>query len=431
MRQPSVNEKGINMEDREEQKLQEEEAKDPRADFQRERKKGIAIGAAAGLALAAVLWLATGGFTYLMNLTTSTTLNGQVEAKLRELEGLMRRNYLKADEIDQEELREGLYQGLVSGLGDQYSKYYSAEEYRDVKRSNEGNYAGVGITISQDQETGEVVITECSQGRPAEAAGLQAGDVLVQIDELVVSQVEFSAVSDYIHQQEEGAVLHFVVDRDGERVETDVTVNLLETIVVNTQMMEDSVGYIQITEFTDGTPHQFQEAMDSLAEQGMQRLIIDLRGNPGGLLSSVCDTLDSFMPEGLLVSVKKSSGEVTEYTSSGETPISIPLVVLVNEGSASASEIFAGAVQDHGVGTLVGKTTYGKGVVQSYYALDDGSVLRLTASSYLTPKGTDLNGTGITPDVEVESMTVNDLIAGEKWEDRQLLKAVEVVNSLK
>ena len=172
MRQPSVNEKGINMEDREEQKLQEEEAKDPRADFQRERKKGIAIGAAAGLALAAVLWLATGGFTYLMNLTTSTTLNGQVEAKLRELEGLMRRNYLKADEIDQEELREGLYQGLVSGLGDQYSKYYSAEEYRDVKRSNEGNYAGVGITISQDQETGEVVITECSQGRPAEAAGL-------------------------------------------------------------------------------------------------------------------------------------------------------------------------------------------------------------------------------------------------------------------
>lgn len=431
MRQPLLIQKGISMENREIQNLQQEEDKSTRVDSRREWRKGVVVGIVVGVILAAILWLAAGGFRYLMNLSTSTTLNSQVIEKIQELEGLMRRNYLKADEIDQEELQEGLYRGLVSGLGDQYSKYYSAEEYRDVKRSNEGNYAGVGITIMQDQDTGEVVITECSEGRPAEAAGLKAGDVLVQIDDLVVSQVDFSDVSDYIHQQEEGAVLHFVVERDGEQVETDVTVNIMEAIVVNSQMMEDSVGYIQITEFTDGTPHQFQEAMDSLNEQGMQRLIIDLRGNPGGLLTSVCETLDSFMPEGLLVSVKKSNGEVTEYTSSGETPISIPLVVLANENSASASEIFAGAVKDHGVGTLVGKTTYGKGVVQSYYALDDGSVLRLTASSYLTPNGTDLNGTGITPDVEVDSMTVNDLIAGEQWEDRQLQKALEVVNSLK
>lgn len=419
------------MENQEEKERQEDSLAQKRDPEKEKRKRERRLGFLMGAAAVGLVWMGTGGLRYLRNLAGTTVLDGQVETKLRELEGLMRRNYLKADEIERDQLREGLYKGLVSGLGDPYSKYYSAEEYRDVKRSNEGSYAGVGITIRQDQETGRVTIVECAEGRPAAQAGLKAGDVLVQIDSLVVAEVEFTEVSGYIHQQEEGAALHFQVERDGETVETDVTVNMLETVVVNSQMLEKGVGYIQITEFTDGTPHQFQEARESLEEQGMERLVVDLRGNPGGLLTSVCDTLDSFMPEGLLVSVKRSEEDITEYKSQGKTPLELPLAVLVNENSASAAEIFAGAVKDHGVGTLVGKTTYGKGVVQSYYSLEDGSVLRLTSSSYLTPNGTDLNGTGITPDVEVDSMTVNDLIAGQRWEDRQLQKALEVVNSLK
>jgi len=397
----------------------------------KESRKGFLLGILVTLLVLGGAWAGKKAVDWMANGEQATALTGEAQRKLKDLEGLMRRNYLKADEIDGDALREGMYAGLVQGLGDKYSQYYSEEEYRDVKRSNEGNYAGVGIVIAQDKENGEVSIVQCEEGRPAEAAGLLAGDVLVQIDDLVVAEAEFSDISDYIHRQEEGNVLHFVIRRGEEQVEADVTVNIMETVVVNSELMEGQVGYIQITEFTEGTPHQFQEAYEGLAGQGMTRLIIDLRGNPGGLLTSVCDTLRSFMPEGLLVSVKKSDGEITEHKSEGKTPIQIPLVVLIDQNSASASEIFAGAVKDHGVGTLVGKTTYGKGVVQSYYGLEDGSVLRLTSSSYLTPSGTDLNGTGISPDVEVDSMTVNDLIAGETWEDRQLLKAVEVVNSLK
>ena len=188
-------------------------------------------------------------------------------------------------------------------------------------------------------------------------------------------------------------------------------------------MLGDGIGYLAITQFTGVTSEQFQETYQSLKDQGMERLIIDLRDNPGGLLDAVCETLRQILPEGMIVYMEDKAGNREEYTCDGETPIDIPLVVLVNENSASASEIFAGAVKDHGVGTLVGTTTFGKGIVQTYYRLGDGSEIKLTTAKYFTPNGNNIHGTGVEPDVQVE--------ASEDGEtDVQLEKAVEVVKEM-
>ena len=189
---------------------------------------------------------------------------------------------------------------------------------------------------------------------------------------------------------------------------------------VNSRMLENQVGYIQITEFTGVTASQFQTAYEELTAQGMQKLVIDLRGNPGGLVDSVCDTLSQILPEGVIVYTEDKNGNRSERDCAGESPIDIPLAVLVNEESASASEIFAGAVKDYEIGTIVGTTTYGKGVVQNTFRLSDGSVIRLTIAHYYTPEGNDINGVGITPDVEVEQSEDSET-------DVQLEKALEVL----
>ena len=217
-----------------------------------------------------------------------------------------------------------------------------------------------------------------------------------------------------------------------EKVEIAVTYN-------KGKMLDDSLGYIQITEFTDGTSEQFKKAYSELNEQGMKGLLVDLRENPGGLLTAVCDTLEQILPKGMIVYTEDKSGHRTEHTCKGKTPIDIPLVVLVNENSASAAEIFSGAVKDHGVGTLVGTTTFGKGIVQQTFSLGDGSAVKLTTSRYYTPNGVNIQGTGITPDVEsdwpenAEEFTnpnqFNEL-SQEEWEskDAQMKKAREVLS---
>ena len=189
-------------------------------------------------------------------------------------------------------------------------------------------------------------------------------------------------------------------------------------------------GYIRISEFTGVTPEQYEKAFSNLKDQGMEELVIDLRNNPGGLLTSVCDVLNNILPEGLIVYTEDKYGNRQEEYSDGKNPLDMPLAVLVNEGSASASEIFAGAVQDYGIGTIVGTTTYGKGVVQAVHQLEDGSAVKLTVSNYYTPKGNSINEVGIQPDVEVKLDT--ELLNKEEIsheEDNQLQEALEILRS--
>lgn len=365
-------------------------------------------------AAAAVFWIAGDG-----------PASFRSAAKVADISHLIDSVYM--GEIDDQKLEDSMYAGLVSGLEDPYSIYYTEEEREEEDRSNAGEYEGLGIVLGQMKDSGEVVIIQCYDGGSAAEAGVMSGDVLYAVDGESVEGKELSQISDEIQQKEEKEIV-LTLGRKGEngeeqRMDITVTKGKVEINYVTGEMLGDGIGYLAITQFTGVTSEQFKETYQSLKEQNMERLIIDLRDNPGGLLDAVCDTLRQILPEGMIVYIEDKSGHREEYTCDGETPIDIPLVVLVNENSASASEIFAGAVKDHGIGTLVGTTTFGKGIVQTYYQLSDGSEVKLTTAKYFTPNGNNIHGTGIEPDIKVE--TSED---GE--DDVQLQKAVEIVKGI-
>lgn len=346
--------------------------------------------------------------------------------KLRYLESLIDREYL--GEKDDDSLAEGLYTGLLYGLGDPYSCYYTAEEYEQANSSTEGSYVGIGVTIQENPEGG-VKIAECYEEGPGDQAGLEVGDVLSAVDGTDITEKEASEVVEMIREAE-GREVNLTVHRQGVEDSFEVSVNVqdVELPSVFEEMLDGDTGYIRISQFTGVTAKQYEEAFASLEEQGMQRLVIDLRNNPGGLLTSVCDVLRNILPEGIIVYTEDKYGNRQEETCDGENPLEIPLAVLVNESSASAAEIFAGAVQDYGTGTIVGTVTYGKGVVQAVHELEDGSAVKLTVADYYTPDGNSINNTGITPDVEVKLDT--DLLNKEEIsheEDNQLQEALKVL----
>lgn len=350
-----------------------------------------------------------------------------VTNKIAYLEKLIDQNYL--DEVDEDSLKEGIYTGLLYGLGDPYSRYYTEEEYEEESRGTEGSYAGIGISITRNTEGG-ILVVECYEGGPADLAGLQKNDVITAVNGTDVTDLTPADVSQMIREKEDGtSVLTVYHQEENEPEDISVTVSNVELPTVSYEMLEDSIGYLRITEFTMVTPQQFENAYKDLREKGMEKLIVDLRDNPGGVLSSVCDVLRQILPEGLIVYTEDKYGEKQEMKCDGDTPIDIPMAVLVNENSASASEIFAGAVKDYGIGTIVGTTTYGKGIVQSLQKLSDGSAVKLTTARYYTPKGNDIHKVGITPDVE-EKLDVSLLNKTEisHEEDNQLQAAIEAVS---
>lgn len=333
-------------------------------------------------------------------------------------------------EIDERALEDGKYKGMIEALNDPYTTYLTVEETSERIMQNEGTYRGIGIVLSQNTETGEMTITRCYQDSPAEKAGIMSGDILYQIDGILVSDMELSDVTAHIkNSDEEGVVLTLI--REGEQNYLNITVvpGSVQSEMVQSQMLEDSIGYLAIYDFTETTYEQFHAHLESLKEDGMTGLIVDLRNNTGGLMTSVTDILDSILPEGVMVYTLDKEGNRTDYNSSGATPLEIPMVVLVNEYTASASEIFAGAVRDYDMALLVGTKTYGKGVVQSTFYLEDGSAVKLTSASYFTPEGTDINGTGLEPDVVVE--LDQELDENGYIHDNQLTKAIETMKTMR
>ena len=372
--------------------------------------KGVVAGALV------VTCIGTGAFAGTGLAAKGTALGDRkCTSKLAYLEELIDRYYL--GDKDEEKLQEGLYAGLLYGLDDPYSRYYTAEEYDSENSSNEGSYVGIGILMEKNKEGG-VKIVECYEGGPGEKAGLEEGDIISAID----------------GEDKDSVVL--TVHREGEEDAMEITVPVtdVELPSVFHEMLDSKIGYIRITQFTGVTGEQYQEAFDDLQKQGMEKMIVDLRDNPGGLLDSVCDVLRKILPEGLIVYTEDKDGNREEEKCDGKNELRIPLAVLVNESSASASEIFAGAVQDYGIGTIVGTTTFGKGVVQSIRQLSDGSAIKLTVANYYTPKGNNINKTGIKPDIEVslDTRLLNknkDEITHE--EDNQLQEAIKAVEKEK
>lgn len=357
-------------------------------------------------------------------------LNTSTVKKAKVIEDIIDEYYL--EDIDEEELEAYLYKGLVAGLGDPYSGYYTTEEYAKLSESTEGEYLGVGVVLQQDAKTGIVTVTRCYEGAPGARAGLLPGDVIYTVNGKTTTDKELSEIVKIIKGSEDKTA-HLEIAREGESdyVSLDIPLEHVEVPMVEHEMLEDHIGYIQIYEFAEVTAAQYEAAFQDLQSQGMERLIVDLRDNPGGLLKSVCDILEQILPKGLMVYTEDKNGIRKEYTCDGENELQIPLTVLVNDNSASASEIFSGAVQDYGIGKLVGTTTYGKGIVQMPIPLTDGSAVKLTISKYYTPNGRNIHGTGIAPDVEVElDDSLRKQVAIETSEDNQLQKAIEVVKGM-
>ena len=353
----------------------------------------------------------------------------QVKKKAGEIEELINAYYL--DEIDGQKVEDTMYTGMVAGLEDPYSVYYSKEELESMEESISGAYSGIGATLTQDPDTGDLSVVSCFDGTPAQEAGLQPGDVITGWNGNSVEGMELSELVSKIKTDPEEQ-LTLEIERDGEILEVELTRREVQIPTVEYEMLDDQIGYIRLVEFDEVTADQFKEALEDLENQNMKKLIIDVRNNPGGVLQVVCDMLDQLLPEGLIVYTEDKNGNRKEYTSDEEHQFTKPLAVLANENSASASEIFAGAIQDYGIGTIVGTTTFGKGIVQRTFYLSDGTGVKLTVAKYYTPKGHDIHKKGITPDVETEldeELKNQSSISHE--EDNQLQKAIEVLQEEK
>lgn len=369
-----------------------------------------------------------------INLTTEADsddflMSKEVRLKISQIKSIIDKYYL--NDIDEDKMTEGMYKGLVSSLQDPYSVYYTKDEFEALMESSSGSYCGIGAYVSQDVKTGVITIVKPFEGGPAYEAGMLPGDIIYKVQDEEVTGKDLSEIVSKM-KGEEGTTVDIEIIREGESEPIKLTIErrTVEVPTISYEMLEDKVGYIQIAEFDEVTGPQFRSAITDLDKQGMKGLVIDLRNNPGGLLDTVCDMLDRMLPEGLIVYTEDKNGKRTEEVkSTAAESFDKPLVVMINGNSASASEVFAGAIQDYEIGTILGTTSFGKGIVQSVIPLSDGSGVKVTVSKYYTPKGRNIHEIGIEPDVVVELKDdLKTKITIDKSEDNQLQEAIKIIN---
>lgn len=358
----------------------------------------------------------------------SSIINTETLQKIQTIEAAIDNYYFYEDDVSSQDLQDGIYKGMVEALGDPYSEYYTKEELEEALNSNKGISYGIGAYISLDKQANMAIISGVMDGSPAQEAGLREGDLINEVDGESTRNLSLTQVVNLVKGRE-GTTVHLTIYREGEAdfLEFDVIRGkLIETTTVASGILEDTdhIGYLRIQEFDDVTVDQYTEAMAALREDGMKGLILDLRSNPGGDVNAVVEIARKILPQGLIVYTEDKYGNRKEYTCDGEHELEVPLVVLVNQYSASASELLAGAIQDYNKGTVIGTTTYGKGIVQQIHSLDDGTALKLTVSAYYTPAGRNIHGVGIEPDIELE---YDYEAAQAEGIDNQVEKAIEIL----
>ncbi|MBR5420821.1 MAG: S41 family peptidase [Lachnospiraceae bacterium] len=345
--------------------------------------------------------------------------------KMNYIEDLIDKEFI--DSVSNDALQEGIYDGMMSALKDPYAEYYTPEEWIEMQQDTQGIYYGIGAYLTKDEDTLYPRITGIIKNTPAEETGLQEDDYIVEIEGEDTYNWDLSDVVSHI-KGPEGTKVHLTISRkeNGNRVETeyDVERRRVETPTVEYEMKEDSIAYIAISEFDTVTIDQFAEALSDARSDGMKAMVLDLRSNPGGSLQAVVEIARMILPKGRIVYTEDKYGVQESFDCDGKYELDVPLAVLVNGNSASASEILSGAIKDYGLGTLVGTTTFGKGIVQQLFRLTDGSAVKLTVSHYYTPNGNDIHKVGIEPDVEVEFDA--DAYREDKT-DNQLDKAMEIL----
>ena len=374
-----------------------------------------------------VIALNNGGFTSGLAATNVSKLDyRKIEEKTSLLQSIIDKYFL-FDE-DMTKVEDGIYAGMMNGLDDPYTVYYTKEEYKALNEDTEGKYSGIGATVSQNPKSKIITIVNVFDNSPAKEGGLLAGDIIYKIDGEEVTGTDLDVLVKTKIRGVEGSSFTMTVIRgdDRKQIDLNLTRRSIEIQTVTSKMLNDGIGYVAVSQFDALTLEQFKSNIDSLKSQGMKKLIVDLRGNPGGLLDQVVDMLDYILPEGLVLYTEDKNGNKEEYYAKNPDELKIPMAVLVNENSASASEVFTATFKDFKWGKVVGKTTFGKGIVQNVLPLGDGTAVKITTQHYYPPSGYDLHKVGIKPDVDVD---LNDGAVIGSDSDNQLGKAVEILKS--
>lgn len=323
------------------------------------------------------------------------------------------------NDTDDVKLIDGAIDGMVKSLNDPHSNYLSPKMYKTLMEQTEGSFAGIGVVMGIDNEQ-KIHIVGIMENSPGQKAGLQEGDEILAVDGVPVTQMAFDEVAAHVRGQA-GTDVVLTIMRDNANQDITITRDNIKLKTVGHKMLDNNIGYIQIVSFSEDTANEFNEAYNDLKNQGMKALVLDLRNNPGGLLTTCVEIAKKLVPKGEIVSIVDKQGNKETYSSSLEAP-EYPLVVLINKNSASASEILSGAIQDTKAGTIIGNTSYGKGSVQTILPMFEDDAVKLTIAKYYTPSGRSIDGTGITPDIEIN-------LDENATSDTQLDKALEVLKA--
>lgn len=394
---------------------------------------GIVIGIVTGALLCIGGVMATGLLYFTKKPTTVNSIYGtdnklsdKVASKIDEIVFRINRDgYYDMSDVD---LETGIYRGLVEALDDPYARYYTQEEWIEECQSDAGTFFGVGATLQKHTDTGMVEVIEVYEDSPAYKAGIKKGDFVLEADGNSCYDYELDEFVKFIRGPK-GTSVHLVILHGEEEIEKDIIRDKIDVISVTGKMLDDSIAYIEISSFDGNTNDQLNKVYKKLEAEGMKSIIFDLRSNGGGLVDICCDMLDTILPEGILVSIEDQNGNKEEHKSDANH-MDYPIIILTSEFTASASEIFSGAIQDYGYGKTLGTNTFGKGIVQTIGPLSDGSALKITTQYYYTPKGRKLHGEGIAPDIEVPYEYLGDP-DGEYDEmyDNQIIRAMQELGS--
>ena len=366
------------------------------------------------------LHIGVNGDVYIQSdaVTDSDGIGSEVEGKLNAIDSVLESFYF--GDVDDETAKDNIYKAYLSSYGDKYTMYYTADEYKALKESTNGKFYGIGAVCQLSGEGGVLLVDVYDNGAGYQA-GLRSGDRVVNVDGRDITGMELSSAVALI-KGDKGTSVTLEVIRGTERLTFSAVRDAVEAKTVSYTLLDNNIGYLSISQFEEVTTKQFKAAVEDLQSQGMKGLVIDIRNNPGGLLDTVVGMLKYMLPDGLIVYTEDKQGNRKEYKGQDNDEFNLPLAVIVNGNSASASEIFAGAIQDYGKGTIIGTQTYGKGIVQTVKPLTDGSAIKFTIAKYFTPKGQDIHGKGVTPDMVVEYDTDADV-------DTQLDAAIKNVEA--
>lgn len=396
------------MENMQENDLQEDNKQEPDKHERKHLKSGQASGFLMGVlasvsvfVIAAFIlvstgYIRTGGIAGAGS--SGEGIGSDVEDKLNALDIVLDNFYF--DDVDTDKAAENIYKAYLNSFGDVYTTYYTPEEYKAIMESVTGKFFGIGA-VCQKAENGSILVVDSYEDSPADKAGIKSGDYITKVDGKDITSMNLNAAVALI-KGEKGTYVELEVVSGNEVKNVKVKRDEIKIKTVEYELLEGNMGYIYVTEFDSVTLKQFNDALDDLKSQGMESLIIDVRSNPGGELDTVVKMLDSILPDGLIVYTQDKQGNQKRYEGDDGRELDIPLAVLVNGASASASEIFAGAIQDYDKGVLIGTQTFGKGIVQTIKLLPDGSAVKFTIAKYFTPDGQDIHGNGLTPDIVVE-----------------------------